>query len=61
MVPYDSSLIAELEEQRPKIPVGLLSRDEKDRLIERGFLGLYRWYVQRSQELRNWNPDLSFD
>lgn len=61
MVPYDSTLIAELEEQRPKIPVGLLSRDEKDRLIERGFLGLYRWYVQRSQQLRNWNPDLSFD
>ena len=39
----------------------MLSRQEKDRLIERGFLGLYRWYTARSQETRNWNPDKSFD
>jgi acyl-[acyl-carrier-protein] desaturase len=39
----------------------LLSKGEKDRLIERGFLGLYRWYTARSQETRNWNPDKSFD
>ena len=61
MVPYDATLIQEIEEQRPSIPVGMLSRDEKDRLIERGFLGLYRWYTERSQNLRNWNPDLSVD
>jgi acyl-[acyl-carrier-protein] desaturase len=39
----------------------LLSNAEKDRLIERAFLGLYRWYTARSQETRNWNADRSFD
>jgi acyl-[acyl-carrier-protein] desaturase len=41
--------------------VSLLSRQEKDRLIERGLVGLYRWYLARSQSSRNWNPDLSFN
>lgn len=54
-------IVSEIEDQRPKIPVGLLSRAEKDRLLERGFLGLYRWYVDRSQTQRDWNPDRSFD
>ncbi|WP_420594926.1 acyl-ACP desaturase [Deinococcus sp.] len=45
----------------PQTPAALLSNREKDRLIERGFLGLYRWYTARSQETRNWNPDKSFD
>lgn len=49
-----------LEELRPPTPAGLLSRQEKDRLIERAFLGLYRWYTARSQDTRNWNPDKSF-
>ena len=47
--------------ERPKTPIGLLSRDEKDRLIERGVVGLYRWYLARSQSTRNWNPDKSFN
>lgn len=46
---------------RPRTPAGMLSNAEKDRLIERGFLGLYRWYTARSQETRNWNADRSFD
>lgn len=50
-----------LDNLRPRTPVGLLSRQEKDRLIERGFLGLYRWYAARSQDKRNWNPDRSFE
>lgn len=58
MLSYDQSVIQEIEDQRPRIPVGLLSREEKDRLIERGLLGLYRWYSARSQSTRNWNPDL---
>src|SRR5680860_70252 len=49
------------EQERPRTPAGLLSKGEKDRLIERGFLGLYRWYLARSQKTRNWNPDTSFD
>ncbi|RYG48599.1 fatty acid desaturase [bacterium] len=57
----EPEIIREIEDDRPRIPVGLLSREEKDRLIERGFLGLYRWYVARSQETRNWNPDTTFD
>jgi len=61
LIGYDPEIIREIEDQRPRIPVGLLSREEKDRLIERGFLGLYRWYVARSQQTRNWNPDQDFD
>lgn len=49
-----------LLERPPTLP-GLLSKVEKDRLIERAFLGLYRWYTARSQETRNWNADKSFD
>ncbi|HXI25207.1 MAG TPA: hypothetical protein VNG71_15190, partial [Pyrinomonadaceae bacterium] len=45
----------------PVSPLGLLSRDEKDRLVERGVVGLYRWYLARSQATRNWNPDKSFN
>ena len=61
MTSIDSDLILQLEADRPNIPVGLLSKQEKDRLIERGFIGLYRWYVNRSQTHRNWNPDTSFE
>jgi acyl-[acyl-carrier-protein] desaturase len=57
----ERDLIQQIEDDRPKIPVGLLTRQEKDRLIERGMLGLYRWYVSRSQTTRNWNPDKTFD
>ena len=41
-------------------PVTLLSRAERERLMERAFAGLYRWYVARSQKMRNWNPDSDF-
>ncbi len=61
MTSIERDVIQHIEDERPKIPVGLLSRQEKDRLIERGMLGLYRWYVARSQTTRNWNPDTEFD
>ena len=61
MTSIEREVILQIEDERPKIPVGLLSRQEKDRLIERGMLGLYRWYVSRSQNTRNWNPDRDFD
>lgn len=57
----DKTIVKELNEQRPQTPPGLLSRQEKDRVIERGLVGLYRWYLARSQTKRNWNPDKSFD
>jgi acyl-[acyl-carrier-protein] desaturase len=50
-----------IEADRPVSPASLLSRSYRDRLIERGILGLYRWYTSRSQETRNWNPDSGFD
>lgn len=61
LIGYDPQIIQQIEDERPKIPVGILTREEKDRLIERGMLGLYRWYVGRSQTTRNWNPDKDFD
>ncbi|MCI0580936.1 MAG: acyl-ACP desaturase [Chloroflexi bacterium] len=57
----EDAIVEEIEEQRPPYPAGLLSKREKDRLIERGTAGLYRWYLARSQAKRNWNPDYSFD
>ncbi|MCU0315452.1 MAG: acyl-ACP desaturase [Fimbriimonadaceae bacterium] len=61
MIQTDASLVQELDDLRPRVPVGLLSSQEKDRLIERSFLGLYRWYSAKSQQTRNWNPDLDIN
>ncbi len=52
---------SEIADHQPSGPVGLLSNAEKDLLIERSFLGLYRWYVSRSQKTRNWNPNTDYD
>ena len=57
----EESIIKEIEEQRPSFPAGVLSRQEKDSLIERSARSLYRWYTSRSQETRNWHPDSSFN
>jgi acyl-[acyl-carrier-protein] desaturase len=57
----DPRFLQDLDEQRSVAPPGLLSNQEKDLLIERAFLGLYRWYVSRSQKTRNWNPNTDFD
>lgn len=56
-----TTISTELELQRPSTPAGLLTRAEKDRLIERGMVGIYRWYFDQSQSKRNWNPYRSFD
>lgn len=61
MINTEQDIIQEIEDERPRIPPGLLSRYEKDRIIERSLVGLYRWYVARSQSHRNWNPDRDFD
>ena len=57
----EDGILEELDEMRPRTTPGLLSNEEKDLIIERAFLGLYRWYLARSQATRNWNPDLSFN
>ncbi len=61
MRPDIQEIVGEIEADRPRAIAGLLSKQEKDRLIERGMVGLYRWYLARSQTTRNWNADLSFD
>ncbi|MCS7002356.1 MAG: fatty acid desaturase, partial [Dehalococcoidia bacterium] len=43
-----------------QIPVGLLSRQERARRIERAVRGLYRWYTEKSQMKRNWHVDSGF-
>ena len=57
----EESMIKEVEELRPPYPAGLLSRQERDLLIERSARSLYRWYTTRSQKTRNWHPDYSFN
>lgn len=57
----DANFLRELDEHKPAPAPGLLSKQEKDLLIERTFVGLYRWYVSRSQKTRNWNPNTDFD
>lgn len=54
-------ILHELELQKPLPAPSILSRAEKDRLLARAFHSLYRWYTDRSQAKRNWNPDRSFD
>jgi len=61
MTEIDPLLLRELDADRPATAPGLLSNVEKDRHIERAFVGMYRWYLSRSQKTRNWNPDTSFD
>jgi acyl-[acyl-carrier-protein] desaturase len=50
-----------IEADRPPRASSLLSKTYRERLVERGMLALYRWYTSRSQETRNWNPDLGFE
>ncbi|MGE0002617.1 MAG: acyl-ACP desaturase [Fimbriimonadaceae bacterium] len=38
-----------------------LSQSQRHRMLEDAIVTLYRWYVARSQELRNWNPDSSIN
>lgn len=58
----ESMLPPDLTESKSKdCPVSMLSREERERQVERAFAGLYRWYVARSQKMRNWNPDSEFE
>ncbi|MDR3689983.1 MAG: acyl-ACP desaturase [Fimbriimonas sp.] len=38
----------------------LLSKAQRERALERSFVGLYKWYIDRSQRSRSWNADRSF-
>lgn len=57
----DAEIAKELDDLRPITPPSFLSIEEKNRQIERAFVGLYRWYISRSQKTRNWNPNNDFD
>ena len=50
-----------VEERKSQFTQSTLSRAERMRQLERSFHSLYRWYVGRSQKLRNWNPDTDFE
>ena len=52
-------LYDEIQALTPKFSPELLSRAERERCVERGLLGLYRWYVDKSQTTRAWHPDRS--
>ncbi|MEY4234460.1 MAG: hypothetical protein RL635_1427, partial [Chloroflexota bacterium] len=45
MTEIDPQLLRELDADRPATAPGLLSNVEKDRHIERAFVGMYRWYL----------------
>jgi acyl-[acyl-carrier protein] desaturase len=60
-VAQDASIVNELEAQRPARAGGVAQSSGEDHLIERGIVGLYRWYTERAQATRNWHPDRSFD
>lgn len=57
----DVAITQELADLRPPASPFRLSRPERERLVQRSFHALYRWYMDRSQRTRNWNPDTSFD
>lgn len=61
MVATIEDVVEEIQKDKPRTLPGLLSREERMRLIERAFHSLYRWYMERSQVSRNWNPDRDFD
>jgi acyl-[acyl-carrier-protein] desaturase len=56
-----NQLRRELETDRPRHARALLSPPARAQAIERGLLGLYRWYSEHSQRRRNWHPDTCID
>jgi acyl-[acyl-carrier-protein] desaturase len=51
----------ELEAERPRRARALLSPAARATAIERGLLGLYRWYSEHSQRRRSWHADTCID
>jgi len=51
----------ELGADRPRHARALMSADARALAIERGILGLYRWYSEHSQRRRNWHADTCID
>jgi acyl-[acyl-carrier-protein] desaturase len=56
-----TELRRELDADRPRHARALLSPEARARAIERGILGLYRWYGEISQRRRNWHADTCID
>lgn len=54
------TLERELVADRPKWSAALLSRQERQRCIDRGMHALYRWYMEHSAR-RHWSVHGSFD
>ena len=51
----------ELDADRPRYARALMSAEARARAIERGILGLYRWFSEQSQRRRNWHADTCVD
>jgi acyl-[acyl-carrier-protein] desaturase len=56
-----NELRRELEADRPRHARALLSPAARAQAIERGLLGLYRWYSEHSQRRRSWHADTCID
>ena len=56
-----TELRRELEADRPRHARALLSPAARAQAIERGLLGLYRWYSEHSQRRRHWHADTCID
>jgi acyl-[acyl-carrier-protein] desaturase len=56
-----NDLRRELEAERPRHARALLSPFARAQAIERGLLGLYRWYSEHSQRRRSWHADTCID
>ena len=56
-----TALRHELDADRPRHACALLSAEARARSIERGILGLYRWYTEHSQRRRSWHADTCVD
>jgi acyl-[acyl-carrier protein] desaturase len=55
------ALRREIDDDRPRHARALLSADARAQAIERGLIGLYRWYSEHSQRRRNWHADTCID
>ena len=56
-----ATLDRELEGDRPRHARSLLSPKARAAAIERGLVGLYRWYTEHSQRRRHWHADTCID
>ncbi len=60
IVDLEPTIQDHIREEAPERCPELLSASARERALERSFLGLYKWYIDRSQRSRLYSPDRSF-